>query len=967
MDQISNLLAQTLNPNGDIRKSAEKQLHGLERQPGFSMALLQLLENHNADRGMKTSASLYFKNIVKKYWDEDEGASQVISRQDRDQIKAHVLTLMCNVSPVVQRQLSEAVRIIGVTDFPGKWGALLPDLTSKLGSTQDFNVILGLLETANTLFKIFREAEATDDLWSKLKYCLENFAEPLLTLFKSCNVMVEQNAGNGPLLIQLFAALRLLGRIFYSLCWQELPEYFEDHLAEWMGEFHKLMVYSNPILVDSSDEEKSGPIELVQTAIVENVKLFLAKYEEEFTPFVPTFTQDAWNLLNKTPLMAKYDDLVVIAIKFLAMLVGNVRQIHLFQTAGALKDICEKIVIPNLRMREYDFESFEDNPMEYIRRDIEGSDSDTRRRMSCDMVRKMCKNFEAETTQLCSVIMDSLLSTYSSNPSGNWHAMDTAITLMIALAVKGQTVKDGVSEINEKVQLEVFFQKFILPGLSGTNIDSQPVVKSDTIKFFTTFRNQMPRDMVIKILPSLVNLLKARSFVVHTYAAQCIERLFMIKDGNVYRYTPQDMNAILEPMMVNLFAILESCEGGVENEYVVKALMRVLSKAEPAKIAEIIGPVVGKLNGILQRVCANPQNPTFIHYLFESIAALIRSGCTVNPMLAEQFEVQLMPPFQMVLAQDIAELTPYVFQILAQMLELRPGGASPGYLSLFPPLLRPDVWDNSGNVPALVRLLEAYMRCAAQETVGADPKQLEGLLGVFQKLLSAKSTCDMSMRLLIGIVEFLRPELYAQYLQTVFQLVFARLQQLKSKHFGTSVILFLSVLVGKHGPGPVSQAMNQITPGLFIQILNELWTSSIDSIRTTMDRKASAVAMARILCEDPNLLQQPQAWENFFVAVMHLFEVPPSASDLLPPEEVLAQMTETGYSSTFSKLAYAQTEVRDSFKEIPSAKQHFVKVLFAANQQNGGVFMKLIQTALANKPNYTAHFGQYCQSAGVNF
>lgn len=37
-----------------------------------------------------------------------------------------------------------------------------------------------------------------------------------------------------------------------------------------------------------------------------------------------------------------------------------------------------------------DEELFEDNPEEYIRRDIEGSDVDTRRRASCDLV-KVCK------------------------------------------------------------------------------------------------------------------------------------------------------------------------------------------------------------------------------------------------------------------------------------------------------------------------------------------------------------------------------------------------------------------------------------------------------------------------------------------------------------------------------------------------------------------------------------------------
>ena len=32
----------------------------------------------------------------------------------------------------------------------------------------------------------------------------------------------------------MMSALRTIARIFFSLNWQDLPEYFEDHMAEWM-------------------------------------------------------------------------------------------------------------------------------------------------------------------------------------------------------------------------------------------------------------------------------------------------------------------------------------------------------------------------------------------------------------------------------------------------------------------------------------------------------------------------------------------------------------------------------------------------------------------------------------------------------------------------------------------------------------------------------------------------------------
>ena len=58
----------------------------------------------------------------------------------------------------------------------------------------------------------------------------------------------------------------------------------------------------------------------------------------------------------------------------------------------------------------------------------------------------------------------------------------------------------------------------------------------------------------------------------------------------------------------------------------------------------------------------------------------------------------------------VSEFIPYVFQVLALMLEMHAEGAvSPPYLALFPHLLLPVLWSRDGNIPPLVRLLQAYI------------------------------------------------------------------------------------------------------------------------------------------------------------------------------------------------------------------------------------------------------------------
>ena len=57
-------------------------------------------------------------------------------------------------------QLSEALTIISNVDFPDKWDTLLDNLIARLATT-DFNVINGLLETANSICKRFRNVYVT--------------------------------------------------------------------------------------------------------------------------------------------------------------------------------------------------------------------------------------------------------------------------------------------------------------------------------------------------------------------------------------------------------------------------------------------------------------------------------------------------------------------------------------------------------------------------------------------------------------------------------------------------------------------------------------------------------------------------------------------------------------------------------------------------------------------------------------
>lgn len=106
-------------------------------------------------------------------------------------------------------------------------------------------------------------------------------------------------------------------------------------------------------------------------------------------------------------------------MQFLSSVAERNHNRNLFENNDVLSGICEKVIIPNMEFRgssdlfsyglliikiahflESDQELFEDNPEEYTRKDIEGSDIDTRRRAACDLVNTLSQNFEVKIMEI---------------------------------------------------------------------------------------------------------------------------------------------------------------------------------------------------------------------------------------------------------------------------------------------------------------------------------------------------------------------------------------------------------------------------------------------------------------------------------------------------------------------------------------------------------------------------------------
>ena len=149
---VAEFLEKTLSPDPNVRRPTEKQLETFSTTANYGLILLMLCNKQELALHLRVSASINFKNFIKKNWRIDEDEVNKIRDEERGKIKANIVELMLTSPDQIQRQLSDAVSIISKEDFPDKWQNLLPDMVEKL-KKGDFHIINGVLRTAHSIFK----------------------------------------------------------------------------------------------------------------------------------------------------------------------------------------------------------------------------------------------------------------------------------------------------------------------------------------------------------------------------------------------------------------------------------------------------------------------------------------------------------------------------------------------------------------------------------------------------------------------------------------------------------------------------------------------------------------------------------------------------------------------------------------------------------------------------------------------
>lgn len=308
-----------------------------------------------------------------------------------------------------------------------------------------------------------------------------------------------------------------------------------------------------------ADENDASTFDNIRRVICNIFRLFAQRYEDDFASFMLDAISTVWKLLVDTDHRIRFDSLVNSALGFLSAVSEKDRYTSIFDQSGSLETICESVIIKNLMLRREDMEQFEDEPFDYLKRDIEGLlcrflvlksslftlpvcvlglDSETRRRGAADFVRALTKHFEQRVFTILSSSVNSYLNDYSQNPANEWAKKDVVYFLVSALASKATTVKHGATATSQLINIADFYAQHVRNDLLSVDFNVfPPILIADALNFIVLFRNHLQPEAILEIFggqqPIALRILDSRHRILHHYVGYAFDKIYTIKRDNV--------------------------------------------------------------------------------------------------------------------------------------------------------------------------------------------------------------------------------------------------------------------------------------------------------------------------------------------------------------------------------------------------------------------------------------------------
>lgn len=146
----------TLDSDADARRRAELDLKTAEDHPGFTDALLEILQAEQ-EASVRLSTVVYLKNRVTRGWkpSEETTHNKAIPEDEKARFRERLLPVLASSPPQIRQQLVPVLQKILHFDFPEKWPSFI-NITVNLLNTNDASSIFAGLQCLLAICRVFR-------------------------------------------------------------------------------------------------------------------------------------------------------------------------------------------------------------------------------------------------------------------------------------------------------------------------------------------------------------------------------------------------------------------------------------------------------------------------------------------------------------------------------------------------------------------------------------------------------------------------------------------------------------------------------------------------------------------------------------------------------------------------------------------------------------------------------------------
>ena len=639
--------------------------------------------NKNENISLRISASIFLKNYIQDYfYDSSNNAilnkHKIMDENSKSFFKEKILQLLLNVENNLLPHIIEMVKII-VQNSNG-YLVIWPNLMTFIGDVlkkHDISKSRYIYQLIAKIIKRYHIESKSHPLFKEIINTMEHICQPMtddaLNIIKFFNTY-ESNAKNDEVMMQCIQMMNKIMSIFYSLNYQDFPEFFEDHLQEWINILIDTVLFPNKNSNMNNINKNLFDIAIkLKAKTLKNINYYYYNYYEDVENYIQQFSSAVWTVMctckindNFSKLMKELLDYFKCGFQMRRMNNLNIEQ---------LNKIIERIILPNMTMSEKEIEDFLDNPVEFLKVEFEEYDMSSNKYFSINLLQLIISNYPDVNKQIIAPKINKFLEEYNKDNAKNWNKKLVVINLLFASCIKTFAQRFGVTELNpnsmytdiESLINEIFIKEF-------QNYNSPTIIQTYSLKFLSTFRLQISdQNKLGQIILMLIEILNNCNEVTQYACLLCLDLIINMKDLKTRKSSTIEI-VNNDNIFNKLISSLLNFIGKNTNIFAMRCFFRAIRLTQDQKLQSLAQSINDSMDAILKLIIKNPQTDEFNYYFFETCALIMKkfviNNNNMDLTLVKNFENTLRNDLNLILQNNVTDLLGYTFQLFAYYLYL---------------------------------------------------------------------------------------------------------------------------------------------------------------------------------------------------------------------------------------------------------------------------------------------------------